>query len=1169
MINTGKDIIFLKEGKALSDAVHEAIVVVCNVIREFNNFNEDPESIRAKNELISFVRFFNCNFRDENPILLINDICKLYELIGFSTQKRPTNEQIKEHCLCIDKPNSKRYSVTKAYFSGIKLGMQLVFTRLWKEKVLLLPFGFEASRHEFIFEERFKSLFFTPILSCVRIQNSRFNPLLKYKSLKERRSGDCTASYWYRLILASSWYEPEDISLEELLEVRENNHNREARFTTSNLHIHSLVPVLVNCFGDKLNFTLLEFGNNSIEYYESRSNLKNANEIRKLIGKAPKVSNHHTKVDNKAKSNEQKLLDDLTAIFDKFETIGINELVQALSRLTMTHLGNSGSIFEKVYPKVLPAKYQSAAKYWIKLQSLYADKKKYEDPKSLFGNLGLFHAYLFIYLPWWYAKDLNQDRLPDYPDTLNKLNCEVFINCWVGDSDVLPLDYISFINLISKQKSWTNNTHYAMVHPFLMFLRWCESKKRRLPEANEFENLLDTDDLPSYTKYGQSKKTPLARRMFKMFVRFCFALEGFQSQIEKKVEAGALNPTLLGGVGSFINFVEKAPEPISKGRFIQPVDFCLSTYGIDKPSVSFEDEDGQQYPINSIYRFFFHNDYIVKGENKALVYPGDLHCCLLAMETGIRGNHLVWLDLETFDMRVNLKMLEDYLHPLTVNTDKVKTEPWVSTVSASVIATCLKQKDWRSKILNPAFNQPVFYNGNKKSKFGAFRPLFSYSPTAGTPASGMEKCFLALLMSFNQFLIDNGFDEEPMYKIRPAGHKYYGEVNPELVETHTTKEGLEYTKIIYAKRTTVHACRNSVVGIKTRYLPESIVGKHITGQHERLVTYYNLRDPEDHYDDQNRQWVEKSGETKISISLAEESFNREMPSNSFGTTMQKGIAQNPNEAINAYGLISIHMITDKDGNPEDGLSMIKAKKSIKLACNPTHFCPFDNICPRDIIEELGEMKPCSLCPYAISGVNHLPAISAAKDACFEEFADVKEKLTMLRKDKHRELEMISEAEDQCNQLLMHANGWQYRESELLNKLSDIKKGFDAGEFTVGKPEFIANMLEQTCFKESDNEGAYLLKRLRDCKEFPLLETKKIAAKFEMAKRKLMAVKDPSSVLNFDVSMNPVKELYSLIHSYKDIYGIKDTQIMSILNMTPKNILEKGFSLEFKEEVEHV
>lgn len=1165
MINASNKILFLKDGKDLSDAVHEAIDTVCEVIREHNNFNGDPESIRVRDESITFIRFFNSNFRDEIPVLSKNDINKLYDLIGYSDSNRPSNDKIKELCLCDNNLKSERYAVSKGYFLGIKMGLQMVFIRLWKERVLLLPYDFEPPRCKYMSKENLRTLFFTPVSLAVRMQKSTFNPSLKDSSSKDYQHDDNRASYWFKLILASSWYEADDLSLDDFYEAKSIN----TGIVKSNWQIHLLIQLFINHFGEKLNFTKEEYLSREIESRESNNDTANANKARKANGIKRKGR-------TKAKPNDQKLLDGLISIYDKLEVITINELMLEVTKLTMSHLGNNESIFDKIYEQVLPQKYHNAVKYWLKMQRLYKGKKKYEDPTSLFTTLGQFNAYLFIYLPWWYANQSNQNKCPDYPDNLNKLNCEIFINRWTGGSSELPLDYISFVNLISQLKNWTNNTHYAMLHPLLMLLRWCERKKRRLPDADEFENLLDTDDLPGYTKYGHSKKTPLSRRLFKMFVRYCYALEKFQSQLVKKVEAGEFDLAKLkhlGGVAtSFIYLEDDLPDDPrfhSISRLTQPRYLNLSECGLDRPMVSFDDEGGASYPINSFYRFFFDNEYLVNGENKTLIYPGDLHICLLAMETGIRANHLRWLDLDTFDMRVNIKMLDDYLHPLTVNTDKVKKEPWVSTVSSSVIRICLQQKKWRGDISNDCFNESIFYNGNKDTKFGAFRPLFSYSPKAGVPTNSVDDCFLALLLSFEQFLKDHGFEEEAMYKLRPKGHKYYGEINPEAVETKVTKEGHEFTPLTYAKRTTVHACRNSVVKEKTRYLPDSIVGKHITGQHPRLVTYYNLRDPEDHYDDQNRQWATKSGETNFNIPLSGEAFDREMPSNLQGGVMQKGINDDPVQAIDAYGLISIHLITDEDGNLKDGVSMIKAKKHLKLACNPTHFCPFDNVCPKEIVEELGEIKPCPICPYAISGINHLPAISAAKDAGFEEYTDAKEKLISIRKDAPKDLVILTEIEDRSNQLLMHAYGWEYREKELLSKRESIKKGFDTGEFTVGKPEFIANMLEPIYFKEDDNQAAYLLKRLRDCKAFPLLETKMIAAKFEMAKRKLMAVKDPRSALNFDVSMNPMKELYSLIQSYKELHGISNNQISQILNMTPQHLMEKlemGFGLEFKNEV---
>lgn len=1195
MINVGKDIHFLKDGKALSDAVHEAVSVVWTLMRDHYQFEGDPDTLTTVKETLSFLRFFGADFRKENPYLSKDDVRKLYELMGYSGTKRPPNEKLRQLALCADKLDSKRYQMSKGYYGGIKHGLQIVFVRLWKEKALILPYDFEPPRCEYMFEEKVKDLFFTPTLSIVRMQNSRFDTSLNYKNLDERRMYDSRSVCWLKLILATSWYEAKDLKLAELCEVRDLNFDKTNGFTNCKLQIHLLTHIFIDQLGTGLGFTAKEFEEEQLKFYISIDNKREANATREKLGLelvyseltperkkfrqngyTRKESSKEEGLANKKEKQVDKLKGAMNEIYNSFPTATENELLKSLMSLTMTQMGNKGQVFEEVYVDAVPEQYHPDIKYWLSIQSLYAEKKSYENSTQLNVTMGLFFSYLFIYLPYWYSKNLLLANLPDFPSTLNKLNCEIFINRWTGQTDELPLDFIRFIELYAEIKGWSNNTHHGNLTPMVVFLRWCENKKRRLPDAGDFENLLENDDLPAYIAYKQSRKTPLSRRVFKMFTRFCHALYDFQTQVEAKVQAGELNPALFGGHGSYVNFVGETPVNKStrpsrhfRSRAVQPIDFCLEDYGLDLPVVSFEDEGGKQYPINGFYRFFYYNMYLVGDEKKELVYPGDIRVCLLAMNTGIRAMHLRWLDLDTFDMRINPKMLDDYLHPLTVNTDKVKTQPWVATVSALTVSLCLEQKAWHKQISNESFNKHIFYNGNKKSKFGAFRPLFACYPDSGSTTTSVDDCFLSLLLSFELFLKEHGFDEEPMYKIRPVGQKYYEEPNPELVKVELTKEGLEHTKITYAKRTTVHACRNSVVKEKTRYLPESIVGKHITGQHPRLVTYYNLRDPEDHYADQNRQWVSEPDEPNVNIPLSDEAFNREMPSNAFGSTMYQGISKDPKQAIDAYGLLSIQLITDESGNLKDGVSMLRGKEKCKLACNPTHFCPFDNICPKDIVEELGDVKACAVCPYAISGINHLPAISAAHDACIEEFVDAREKLSMLRKDKSTDLEMIAEVQAIVDRKSLYAGGWKYRESELLAKLDDIKKGFETGAFTVGKPEFIANMLKPTFFKEEGHQGDYILKRLRDCKAFPLLETKQIAAKFEMSKRKLMAIKDPASALNFDVSLAPVKELYSLIQSYKDLHGISNEQVRQMLNLTPQHLMEnltKGLGLRFESEV---
>ena len=214
------------------------------------------------------------------------------------------------------------------------------------------------------------------------------------------------------------------------------------------------------------------------------------------------------------------------------------------------------------------------------------------------------------------------------------------------------------MEVIARTKNWTNETLYSHMNPLLVYFRWISGKRNRLTNADRFEIPLDNDDLPTVRGYGQSQKKPLPRRLFKLFIRYCYALEGLQNELMVRVEDGELDPELLGGVGTYINLVDHI-DPKKRDYFNNlngndqrryPIrDLDLTRYHLKRPVVI---DGDKEYQISSIYRFFYHNTYFVSElEEKTLIYPGDLSVCQLLLETGIRAKHLRWLDLNTFDIK--------------------------------------------------------------------------------------------------------------------------------------------------------------------------------------------------------------------------------------------------------------------------------------------------------------------------------------------------------------------------------------------------------------------------------------------------------------------------------------------------------------------------------------
>ncbi|MGH1462740.1 MAG: hypothetical protein ACRBB6_11950 [Neptuniibacter sp.] len=1205
MINFTDKIIFLKTGQELSDCCHKALEDTCSHLRKCNNFSGDAESIKTKDYKNGFIKFFSAERLEGLDLITESQILKLYELTTFSWTRPPTTEEIQN--LSLYQPNSKREAPTSSYHRGIKRGLLLAFIHLWKQKAILLPYSFELPDHTFYSNEE-KSNYSSSSFTFFRglhqnyggAESSFFG---KYKI--NTRDLNALSGYWCRLILTTTWYELSEITANELAEVKEKLLQVKTNYFTSSLRIMFVARMLFNEVSDQLSFEKKDLIEETAEFHlkrlpesanKSKIRIHNSTiskEFNQLFGEdiaSPYGTEHFKKyqIDNKTtkysvvggvkrKVQPDHLSDLLSIIYDTPDSITEEDLLIKIHDLTIKELGKR--TFINTYQKFAQPEHLEAATYWYEIFAVWLKKKAYENSDHADGAIGFLSAYLFIYLPWWYCKNKDLKKLPQFPNTANNLNGVIFIAGLLDRLEGLPMTYLDFMEETTKIRSWSRPTQYGYMSPIVILFRWLQQNRNRLKAADTFETPLLSDDLPSNVGYGQSQKKPLPRSLFKLFIRYCYALLEFQKKLMERVEEGLLDPNYLGAVGAFIKLKDHV-DPELENRIIeyrmhdnserrsQPVrELDLTKYHLDRPIVS--NEDGEEdYPIQSIFRFFYHNEYFIsETEEKELIYPGDLHVCILMLETGIRANHLRWLNNNTFDIKVDYQVDEHYLHPLLVNTDKVRKKPWVATVASRVIKICNEQKIWRNKIHNESFTKDVFYNGSKTSKFGAFKPLFSYTPKSGTPSSGYENTWLYLICGFQEFLIDNKIPHaQPLINIKPIKHKYYEDIDPGKV---IVKEGGvgDFCPITYAKHSTPHSARNSVVSDRCKYLPEYLVGKHITGQHERLVFYYNLRDTEDHYADQALQWMGQK-ERPVIPENQEDLFRVMIPSDRPNGTMAEGIQQDPKQAIEAYGLTCVNLITDDDGNIESGLDIIKAKKAIGLAHNPTHLCPFDNKCPVEIIEDLGDSKPCSVCPYAISGVNHLPAISAAKDTKYEEAEEEKAILLSMRKDTPEALDSIAAQEERCNNLSMQAIGWEYRETEISSKIKRIKQGFDEGEFTVGKPEFIANLLERTVMRKENDEAGYLIKRLRDCKAFPQMESKQIRAKFLMAQRRLLAAKDPQTLLDPNVSARPVADLYSLIHSYKDMHGISDQTIYNILNATPQDLIEMGPQLLLGEP-EHV
>ena len=84
--------------------------------------------------------------------------------------------------------------------------------------------------------------------------------------------------------------------------------------------------------------------------------------------------------------------------------------------------------------------------------------------------------------------------------------------------------------------------------------------------------------------------------------------------------------------------------------------------------------------------FFFPHETAVKGKgNIRLLRPNCIVQIITALETGIRHQHIQWLDV-TFNRYVLVQnVIPEDLYRLFVNTDKVRKQAWTPHVAGRVI----------------------------------------------------------------------------------------------------------------------------------------------------------------------------------------------------------------------------------------------------------------------------------------------------------------------------------------------------------------------------------------------------------------------------------------------------------------------------------------------------
>ncbi|WP_139379422.1 hypothetical protein [Zoogloea sp. LCSB751] len=768
---------------------------------------------------------------------------------------------------------------------------------------------------------------------------------------------------------------------------------------------------------------------------------------------------------------------------------------------------------------------------WCKLEEAYLRWAKYENEKHVLNSLAYFNIYLFIYLPAWYQA--HPGFRVEYPHNPNLLVTSVFVSdIGLPVMEERPLTFVAWLNEQSKSREWDRYRVYGVLKTCEVFFTYLARNSDELPECNKFKQPLSRVDYPKVYRPTGTNKRPIPRRIFAFYLRYIETLIQYFERVLDICLDGTIDNRALGT--SF------------KGN-------TIDTYGAANnvgliPVVSF---GGAMYPLRYIPNCVAIDYYPLKsGVTCRIPELHALYQIYVAMHTGLRHQHIQWLDVRTFD-KDNDGPLREF-GKLWVNTDKAKQSGWSPVVSRSVIETLRKQATWRSLIASPAFDKPIYYERNPNTKWGLILPLFSIKGGEPHPDSRYVSAWEMLLQGIHCFLLDKGEDHRLCRLMYASISK---EVTGDEYFAQAAKKSSEDVKVggcslLKVKSfITPHSSRSSVASHLTAYLPADVIGKYITGQTAATVNYYSVPDEEEVIFESIFQKKHlRTGFYEQSAYAADDNETPKTPRSPYikadavNSALARGMRVDVDAAVVSFGCVSMSVV-DID---ENGIDVLKRTRYAGAAENKTEICPYGNNCPADVLKLTKGHRRCAVCPYAVRSVDHLPAISAKGRQTLEKLS---------------ELEVIMDAEDVENRysaneidalheeralLAEEVTAWRLAEEVLEQTRKKLAAGEIQSQWVVGKPEIIERHLKAMAFPSQGTQR--LIARLAECIEFPMLESPTIRGQFDLLRRQILANRgNVREAIMSKMPTNPAFECAGLLRSVMDTHRLTLSDVVRLID----------------------
>lgn len=997
---------------------------------------------------------------------------------------------------------------------AIKSFVQIWLMLLRAEKALILPYRFTfpyrllsvngvQKRIEMVGDRRGSLLDF---ITSINDKDQVLDPALEFLPAGIRHMfAPCCSGY----IQALGWMEPEDASLSDLFALRRAFNAIEMGKRPKALW-SQLAQALTNKFKERLPFSLADF---TQEYEKDLAETATANGmvgLGKVHAKMLHAGARGASVQRKVAEVKNRSLSVISP-YAVAKTYALDPFLKAGK-----------------FPDGVACPSEEAMD-WIQVERAFFAKTRMESASQHKGTIGHFNAYLFGYLFDW-RQTYPEAVDGEFPSSPSKIkNSRHISRLMAPSSGPQPMTLIEFFEKLNNHHEWKPNTYYAKIKHLEQFFQFIEDHHSELPNCRGFKQPLGKLDFPRSQKLPGTNKGLLPRAVFGFVVGYIDALLGY---MDNMLDIALARPAGLTDL-SVERFFRSPKYVLAHFKDLEP-DFG--------PAPSFEWK-GKRIELEDMPNFFDLTYLDARGvlggtEKKLLPRSHVLRHLSTALQTGIRGNHIQWLDLDSFDQYA------DDNEPFTklwVNTDKFKNSGWTPYVAQSVIQGLRRQKLWRDAIVEPGFANAIPYNGNEKSKWGKFLPLFSFA-ASGQPHSDQNysDTWKEILYRVQIEMRRHGFECPDLVRLLPATIAFdEAGQRGKLVEVSADREVVD---LFPATLITPHSARVSIVSHLISALPAEFIGKHITGQTAAVVAYYTKLDPDYLHRHEQIQGQEadrlahgKAFNDLMSGVDQEQFIHADGPASKLAESLKKHYGS----AVSAFGCMS--MANENDG--QTGLDLLADSIGRNAVFNKTEICPHGNHCPSEIIKELKGRGRCGVCPRAVRSIDHLPAIAAKCRQMNEELMALDDHIEGHANLSESDKDVL---ENQRQMLAEELVGWMVALEVLDASRRAALANQSEAAWVAGKPAIIQLALQRV--QVPTEETQYVLARLSEAQAYPNLQTPELKAKFDMLRRQIAArmghIKEA-----FDLAQpkNPGEACAGMLRTFVQANNLSFEEVAELLN----------------------